>query len=139
MPVADPLKTLARLYNLQTVYRDGFGQLRAAPPEAVLAVLKSLDAPISSQDDVADALRQRREELWQRPVEPVLIAWEGSPLRFKVRLPERLEQARIKYQIVLETGALVEGECGDAQHVCTRGVEGTQYIARTLTIPPLPL
>jgi 4-alpha-glucanotransferase len=139
MPVGDPLQKLARLYNLQTVYRDGFGQLRAAPPEAVLAVLKSLDAPISSQDDVADALRQRREELWQRPVEPVLIAWEGSPLRFKVRLPERLEQARIKYQIFLETGALVEGECSDAQHVCTRGVEGIQYIARTLTIPPLPL
>src|ERR1051325_7800285 len=108
MSVGDPLQKLARLYNLQTVCRDGFGQLRAAPPEAVFAVLKLLHAPVSSQDDVADALRQRREELWQRPVEPVLIAWEGSPLRFKVRLPERLAQARIKYQIFLETGALVE-------------------------------
>src|ERR1051325_2722451 len=92
MPVADPLKTLARLYNLQTVYRDGFGQLRAAPVEAVLAVLKSLDAPISSQDDVTGALRQRRQELWQRRIEPVLIAWEGAPLNFKVRLPRHLVQ-----------------------------------------------
>src|ERR1044071_9291234 len=139
MPVADPLKTLARLYNLQTVYRDGFGQLRAAPVEAVLAVLKSLDAPISSQDDVADALRQRRQELWQRPVEPVLIAWESAPLHFKLRMPVHLAEVRRKYQIALETGARVEGECGDAQHVGTRWVEGIQYIARTLTIPPLPL
>jgi len=139
MPVADPLQKLARLYNLQTVYRDGFGQLRAAPPEAVLAVLKSLDAPISSQDDVADALRRRREELWQQRIEPVLTAWEGSPFHLKVRIPQRLADARIKYQIVLETGELVKGECKDAQRVCTREVEGKQYVARTFTLPPLPL
>ena len=138
MPVGDPLQKLARLYNLQTVYRDGFAQLRAAPSEAVLAVLKSLDAPISSQDNVADALRHRREELWQQRIEPVLTAWEGSPFHFKVRMPQRLAEARIKYQIVLETGALVKGECSDAQRVCTREVEGVQYVARTFTLPPLP-
>ena len=139
MPVGDPLQTLARFYNLQTVYRDGFAQLRAAPVEAVLAVLKSLDAPISSYDDVADALRQRRQELWQRPVEPVLIAWEGAPLHFKLRMPVHLAEVKRKYQIALETGATVEGECGDGQRVYTREVEGIQYVARTFTIPPLPL
>ena len=139
MPVGAPLQKLARLYNLQTVYRDGFGQLRAAPPEAVLTVLKALDTPISSPDDVADALRHRREELWQRPIEPVLIAWEGSPFHFKLRLPQRLAEARIKYQIVLETGALVEGECSEGQRICTRDVEGIPYVARTFTIAPLPL
>ena len=139
MPVGDPLQTLARFYNLQTVYRDGFAQLRAAPVEAVLAVLKSLDAPISSYDDVADALRQRRQELWQRPVEPVLIVWERAPLHFKLRMPVHLAEVRRKYQIALETGATVEGECGDGQRVYTREVEGIQYVARTFTIPPLPL
>ncbi|HEX7232176.1 MAG TPA: 4-alpha-glucanotransferase [Candidatus Binatia bacterium] len=139
MPVGDPLQKLARLYNLQTVYRDGFGQLRAAPPDAVLAVLKSLHASVSSQDDVADALRRRREELWQRPIEPVLTVWEGSPFHLKIRIPQRFAEAPIKYQITLETGALVEGECSDGQRVCTREVEGLEYVARTFTLPPLPL
>jgi len=138
MPVRDSLQNLARLYQLQTVYRDGFGQMRAAPAEAILAVLKSLDAPISSQDDVTGALRQRRQELWQRRIEPVLIAWEGAPLNFKVRLPRHLVEARKKYQIVLETGAIVEGECSNGQHVYTREVEGIQYVAQTFTIPALP-
>ena len=102
MPVGDPLQTLARFYNLQTVYRDGFAQLRAAPVEAVLAVLKSLDAPISSYDDVADALRQRRQELWQRPVEPVLIAWEGAPLHFKLRMPVHLERLKENIKSLLK-------------------------------------
>src|SRR5690349_21961616 len=138
MPVRDSLQNLARLYQLQTVYRDGFGEMRAAPAEAILAVLKSLDAPISSQDDVTGALRQRRQELWQRRIEPVLIAWEGAPLNFKVRLPRHLVEARKKYQIVLETGAIVEGECRNGQHVYTREVEGIQYVAQTFTIPALP-
>ena len=139
MPVCDSLQNLARLYQLQTVYRDGFGQMRAAPAEAILAVLRSLDAPINSQDDVPGALRQRRQELWQRAVEPVLIAWEGAPLVFKIRVPKRLAEATRKYQIVLETGDLVEGECGEGQRVYTREVEGIQYVAQTFTMPPLPL
>ena len=139
MPVRDSLQNLARLYQLQTVYRDGFGQMRAAPAEAILAVLRSLDAPINSQDDVPGALRQRRQELWQRPVERVLIAWEGAPLVFKLRVPKRLAEATRKYQIVLETGDLVEGECGNGQRVDTREVEGIQYVAQSFTIPPLPL
>jgi len=139
MPVRDSLQNLARLYQLQTVYRDGFGQMRAAPAEAILAVLRSLDAPINSQDDVPGALRQRRQELWQRPVERVLIAWEGAPLVFKIRVPKRLAETARKYQIVLETGDLVEGECGEGQRIYTREVEGIQYVAQTFTIPPLPL
>ena len=140
MPVSDPLKNLARLYNLQTVYRDGFAQVRAAPPEAVLAVLKSLDAPINSHADILSALRQRRQELWQEPVEPVLVAWEGTPLRFKLRVPERLAEAETRYRIVLETGEIVDGECDKGTHpLYTREVEGTQYVARGMSLPPFCL
>src|SRR5690348_15191716 len=97
MPVPELLKKLARLYNLQTVYRDGFGELRAAPPEAILAVLRSLDAPVQSMDDVPSALRERHQQLWQQAIEPVLVAWQGQPLRFTLRLPERLAEAKAKY------------------------------------------
>ena len=84
MVTPDLLKNFARLYNLQTVYRDGFGQVRAAPPEAIIAVLKSLDAPVKSSDDLPSALRERRQNLWQRAIEPVLVAWQGKPLSLLV-------------------------------------------------------
>jgi 4-alpha-glucanotransferase len=136
MVTPDLLKNFARLYNLQTVYRDGFGQVRTAPPEAIIAVLKSLDAPVKSSDDLPSALRERRQNLWQRAIEPVLVAWQDKPLSFKVRLPQRLAETKGKYQVVLETGELQAGECSDEPggRVCAREVEGVGYLVRSLVI-----
>ena len=142
MALPDPLKKLARLYNLQTVYRDGFGQLRSAPREAILAVLQSLGAPLNSFDDLPDALRRRRQELWQTVIEPVLIAWQGQPLSFKMRLPQRLADSQVRYQIILETGALLEGGCAEtpARRVHALEIDGAHYVERSLIVPaPLPV
>lgn len=142
MPTSDPLQKLARFYNLQTVFRDGFGQLRAAPPDAVIAVLKSLGAPLESRDDLGDALRCRRLELWQEVIQPVIVAWQGEPLSFKLRLPDRLGETKAKYQILLETGERFEGECGAERPACfcAREIEGNRYVVRTLVVrDPIPL
>ncbi len=109
MPAPDSLQTLARLYNLQTVYHDGLGELRKAPPEAILRVLKSLGAAVESMPDVPEALRARHQELWQRAVEPVTVAWQDQPLKIKLRLPLRLAQLPVTGEIVLENGERIEG------------------------------
>ena len=130
------LHNLARLYNVQSVYRDGFGRLREAPLEAIFSVLRSLGAPIETVNDLPSAWRQRRQALWQRAIEPVLVAWQGNPLKVKVRLPSRLAATKAKYQIVLETGERLEGECYDEPGVKpqTRRVEGARYVARRLFV-----
>jgi 4-alpha-glucanotransferase len=137
MQAPDLLQKLARLYNLQTVYRDGFGQLRAAPLEAILAVLSCLDAPVASLEDVPEALRARRHDLWQLGVEPVLVAWQGTPFVFTLRLPDRLAETRVKCRIHLETGAQLEGKCDDKPgvRVLSREVEGIRYAIRRLRAP----
>src|SRR5262245_3798792 len=96
------LRNLARFYHVQTTYRDGFNQTREAPMEAVLAVLRSLGGSIESLHDAPSALRESRQELWRCGVEPIVVGWEGSPITFNLRLPERLANVGIKYVVVLE-------------------------------------
>jgi len=130
------LHNLARLHNVQTVYRDGLGQLREPPLESIILVLRSLGAPLETLKDLPSAWRQRRQALWQRAIEPVVIAWQGNPLKVKVRLPYRLAETRAKYHIVLETGERHEGTCQDepATKPESRDVEGARYVARQLIV-----
>ena len=142
MSVPDSLQTLARLYNLQTVYHDGLGELRKAPPEAILSVLKSLGAAVESMPDVANALRARHQELWQRTIEPVTVAWQDQPLKIKLRLPVGLAQLPVIGEIFLEGGERIEGQFDEIKITppLIKKVEGALYIARTLVRrAPLPL
>jgi 4-alpha-glucanotransferase len=142
MPTPVRLQTLARLYNLQTVYQDGLGHLRNPPPEAILSVLKSLGAALESLDDVPGALRARHQELWQRAIEPVTVAWQGQPLKVKLRLPMRFAQLAITGEILLENGERIEGEFDEwnITRPLLKQVEGARYVVRTLVRrEPIPL
>lgn len=83
------LSTLAHLYGVQTSYYDAWGERRSASPEALLAVLRALEAPVESAGDVAEALRARREELAGRLAEPVAVAWDEAPVTVDLRWPAR--------------------------------------------------
>jgi len=128
------LHRLTRLYGIQSAYRDGLGQLRQAPSEAILRALQALGAPMDRLDDIDDAYRQRRQALWQRVIEPVLVLWENQPLRLKVRVPCQLGEAPSSYRIVLENGALLDGELRDDSTftIVRREVEAMRYVTRRL-------
>jgi 4-alpha-glucanotransferase len=87
MPLPADLRELARLYGVETEYRDLGGVLRQASPEALLAVLAALEAPLDEGEpeaSVGEALAARRRELAGRLVEPAVAAWSGrgeAPLR----------------------------------------------------------
>jgi 4-alpha-glucanotransferase len=135
MAAPDTLQRLARLYNLQTAYKDGLGQPRQAPPEAILSVLKSLGAPVDSLEDVSGALRQRRLALWQRGVEPITVAWHDQPFKIKLRLPQRLAQAKIAGEIDLEDGGQLAIACEDGRsQPLFKEVEGCGYVKRTVLV-----
>ena len=71
------LLELAGLYGVETSYEDAMGRNVEASPESLLAVLRALGAPLESVDDVPEALEERRRELSERVIEPVLVAWDG--------------------------------------------------------------
>lgn len=108
MAPSDPLQTLARLYNLQPAYHDGLGLLRKAPPEGILAVLKSLGAAVESLADVPGALRARHQKLWQRAIEPVTVVWQDRPFRIKLRLPFQSTDRPVAGEIILENGERID-------------------------------
>ena len=69
---------LARLYGIQTSYVDMAKQRQEAHPETLLLVLRAIGAQVNGFEDVPRALRHRIEELQERRVEPVMIAWDGK-------------------------------------------------------------
>ena len=140
MPAPNELQTLARLYNLQTVYHDGLGQLRKAPPEAILNILQSRGARVESLSDVPAALRARRQELWKRAIEPVTVAWDGRPLSVNLRLPSTLAQAPVLGEIVLETGGRLDCQMNEIRPVPVKEIEGARYVRRRFVVSaPFPL
>jgi 4-alpha-glucanotransferase len=131
------LHHLAHLYGVQTVYSDTSHHRRQASIEALLAVLKSLGAPLVTLNDVPSAWRQRRQELWQRPLEPVAVAWAGEPPVMKVRLPAAAADAVLAGHLTLENGEQrpYQWRGTDIPVVGTEEIEGTQYVAKHLPLP----
>ena len=131
------LHDVARLFNVQTIFYDAFGRLTQPPPDAILAVLRVLGAPAERMDDLHDALRQRRQFLFQRGIEPVLVAWDGNPLTFKIRLAHADAGVELRYRVALESGESFEGQCRiDAgTKPVERDVEGARYVTRRIVIP----
>ncbi len=142
MDSPNALHRLARLYNIQSSYRDGLGQLRQAPTEAILRVLEALGAPMLRVDDAPDALRQRRRDLWQRVIEPVTVVWQNQPATIKIRIPAQLAAAPANYRLILDNGESIDGQLRDqpVTQPAARQVEDQRYITRPLfglgQIPP---
>lgn len=130
------LRDLARLYGVQSVYHDGFGQRREAPVEAVLSVLRSLGAPLESLKDLTAAWRETRQARCRRAIDPVIIGWQHRPLAIKLRLPERLAETPVKMAIALESGGRIEGRCFEALEGARpiREAQGERYVVRRLTL-----
>lgn len=99
------LYELAGLYGIQLSYRNILDKRRSkASPEVLMALLSALGAPISSGKDVACALRERKEQIWRRSAEPVVVAWDGESARVTVRLPGRSTQRPCRCLLALENG-----------------------------------
>ena len=136
------LHNVARLFNIQTIFYDGLGRLTQPPSETILHVLRILGAPVERVDDLTDALRQRRQFLLQRGIDPVIVAWDGGPLRLKLRLPGPLAGMQSRYRIALESGSFFEGKCQSDVKIkpVERCVEGVRYATQWIVVPEkLPL
>jgi len=131
------LHCLARLYGVQTAYYDVFHCRQQASAESLLAVLRSLGAPIATLQDAPSAWRERQQALWQHPLEPVVVAWNNEPSLAEVRLPCSAADATLNCHLKLETGEELRWEwrCADLPALETAGVEGRQYVVKQVSLP----
>lgn len=131
------LHHLARLYGVQTGYYDVTGRRIQPPPETLLATLRALGAAVEGFQDVPAALRERRWARWQRCCEPVVLAWEGGPVRLELRLPAGLANGPGAAHFQLESGEVRSVGCDLARSPTRQGVEeeGVRYVAKRLALP----
>ena len=133
---AHGLRTLARLHGIQTAYRDITDRRREAAPEAVLAVLRLLGAPVERPEDVPDAIRARRAATWAQPCEPVIVAWDGAAA-FDLRLPAGRTSGRVALQLDLEDGGTRRAalDLADRRPGRWAEIEGVRYETRRCELP----
>ena len=131
------LNQLARLYGVQTAYYDVYHHRQQASTESLLAILRSLGAPIATLQDVPMAHRERRQAMWQRLLEPVTVAWDGEPAVIKIRLPSIIAEALLKCHLKLETNEQQSWEWpgADLEAVETVEIESTRYVVKQLRLP----
>jgi 4-alpha-glucanotransferase len=96
------LRELARLYDVQESYKDVFGRRVRAGVDSTIAVLHAMDAPITTLQDATAALRTRREELSRRPLEPVIVAWDGRLNEVEVRVPASRADRDLHFALTAE-------------------------------------
>ena len=131
------LYRLAQLYNVQTAYYDVNHRRQQVSAESLLGVLKALGAPLTSMNDVSSALRERKQSLRQRLMEPVTVAWNGTRPVIEVCFPSELADVSGTCRLELESGKLSEWKWrGDELHVLESvEVEGKRYISKKITLP----
>ncbi|MDO8491072.1 MAG: 4-alpha-glucanotransferase [Dehalococcoidia bacterium] len=140
--LADPLDELAGLYGIDTAYHDVECRLHRASEQALLAVLRAMGAPVNGPLDAAAAIRERRMALWERPLAPVCVSWDGYPPSLQVRLPASSDGGSLHGSLVLENGEqrTLNWRIADLTVVASDEIEGTRYLAKQLPLPaPLPL
>ncbi len=138
----DRLFQLAREHGLELSYTDISGHEQVASPQALRAVLTALGVAVDREEDVERALLTARTARWTRPLEPVILAWEGEGT-FSLHLPASTDpSARYTLTLTPEDGGsarTAQGQLEDHAVEASDEVEGRRFVARQLAVPgPLP-
>ncbi len=130
------LHKLAQLYGIQVVYYDVSHQRKQASIETLLAVLKMLGAPVVSLKDVPSAWREKRQEIWQCHLQPVIVAWEGKLPLVEIRLPHSKANTVINCHLKLESGEEKQWQWHDTEGelIEEEEVEGIRYMVKQLPL-----
>lgn len=134
------IRRLARLYGVQTAYYDVSGRRREATHESLLQAVRALGGPVETLRDVPGAIRERRQALWRRGVEPIVVAWDGRPAEVRLSLPEESASGSVSCEVVLEEGGAEKWnvDIADLFAAGAEDVEGVRYVSKNVAVPPLP-
>jgi 4-alpha-glucanotransferase len=132
------LVALARMYGIQTSFRDTEGRYVQASSDAILDILKAMRAPVERPYDIGGAIRAREEEEAHRLVEPVHVIWDGQ----EAVMPVRVLPGSDRFTYELETEAALRQsatvEVRNLRRMDRTRADG-QGDTRLLRLPPMPL
>ena len=135
--IAPALRELAALRGVELSYVDGRQDQRDADPDVVVAVLNSFDdmESIPSSNDARSALRQRRQQILDRVVEPVYVVDEGVESVLSIRL--RRSVSSVECRVEFEFGGEISWDVSTevlAPLSRPRGAEGQKF---ALSLPAM--
>ncbi len=133
-PPGGELEALARLYQVQPTYVTADGERRTAHPDAVLAVLRALGAPVEGPGDVPAALRAAEDERARRLVPPVAVHWQGQDDALRLHLREEEAGRPLRCHLFTEAGDTLEWD-GDLSVVDSRRVGDRRMLEVRLALP----
>jgi 4-alpha-glucanotransferase len=137
----DELLTFAQGLGIETEYWDTRGAHHVSSIDALLAVLRSLGHELDGLDglDAARAAHEERLAAWS--TDPVLVAWQGQPFSFELRLPASHAVGSITLAVELEGGGEVSLGSIDLASVPVRGEHdaGGSFRVRRIELPPVPV
>jgi 4-alpha-glucanotransferase len=103
--LARDLRSLARLCGIQSSYTGQDGRRVKASLESLLAAVRAFGMPVEDLPDVPAALGARVAELTERPLPPVIVAWDGRMPVVDVGLASSRSG---DLELVLESGEVAE-------------------------------
>ncbi|MEX0715581.1 MAG: 4-alpha-glucanotransferase [Planctomycetaceae bacterium] len=135
-PAERDLRHLARLYGVIVEYRDVDSRPQRASEKALVRALQLLDCPIQNANQAAESIATRRTELWNMPLPPVVVAWDGE-LEIAVRLPASAAKGKARCRIELEEGEPIEWDADLAAAPATRAkkIDRTSYVVKRIRAP----
>jgi 4-alpha-glucanotransferase len=101
-PLLRALHELARSCGIQTSYTSKGGGRRRAGVGRLLAAVRAFGLPVDRLQDVPSLLTERRLELQRRPIDPVVVAWDGRMPAVEIRIPAAIAGQRIWGRVRLE-------------------------------------
>jgi len=131
------LERLAGRWGVLVRYQDGFQRQRSASPDALVAILRQLGAPIESLADARRALFETDLSRWRTLAPPVCVSWGGGGVRLALRLPEEQAAESVEWSVQLETGEERSGRLAIADLTNARRVEigRERFAVKTLRLP----
>jgi 4-alpha-glucanotransferase len=140
------LRQLAETHGIQPSYQNILdGRRRQASPEVLTAILGALGAPLTRPEQAHRALRERRQQIYQRGPDPVAVAWDGHGTSIKLRLPAGKAMGSWHCSLKLENGdgrswEVKPGRAGSLLRAKKVSVEGNPYWDVDMPLPrPIPL
>lgn len=135
------LRQLTELYGLKRSYQAMDDRRISATPEATLAVLHALGAPVEHGDPRA-ILQHEEEAFWLQPLEPVTVAWDGAAHEIRLRLPASLARKSVELHISREDGSVWSGTSVAPQRrrLREKQIGRTKFVEATFAVAePLPI
>ncbi len=130
------LRDLAGAYGIQTSYVDVERRRQPASDESLFAALRSIGASVHTLGDVIGALRQKCISDWERPLQPVIVCWEGNLPPVEVRVPSALFEARLVVEIDFEDGEHQQWilDASTSPVVMSEAIDGRFFLAKEINV-----